>query len=259
MQKAAREAKMQTSWINPNTDYEDDLTGFVRGVTLDDETPGVLDDYGAALARAGFANRLSQLVLKITAPGVPDVYRGTELADLTLVDPDNRRPVDWARRRNQLDALERLVEDPDLAAVADLVATPDPTAYLYLTARLLRWRRAHPEAFAAAGYAGLDVEGPGADDWLAFARTPTDGPESAAPETSPDAAGSDAALLTIVARNPLSRDPEAEAHLPVPEELAGRRWTDVVTGQSIDPGAAIDLTERPVSVAVLASRLNRES
>ena len=254
MQKAAREAKMQTSWINPNTDYEDDLTAFVRGVTLDDETPRVLDDYGAALARAGFANRLSQLVLKITAPGVPDVYRGTELADLTLVDPDNRRPVDWARRREQLDALEELVEDPNPAAVADLVATPDPAAYLYLTARLLRWRRAHPEAFAATGYAGLDVEGPGAGDWLAFARTPTDGPESAAPETSPDATGSDAALLTVVARNPLSRDPEAEAHLPVPEELAGRRWTDVVTGQAVDPGAAIDLTELPTPVAVLASR-----
>lgn len=259
MEKAAREAKMQTSWINPNTDYEADLHRFVRGVTLDDETPRVLDDYGAALARAGFANRLSQLVLKITAPGVPDVYRGTELADLTLVDPDNRRPVDWARRREMLNDLDGLIEHPNPAAVADLVATPDPRAYLYVTARLLRWRRAHPEALAATGYAGLDVEGPGADDWLAFARTPTDGPESAAPETSPDPAGADAALLTIVARNPLSRDPEAEAHLPVPEELAGRRWTEVVTGQSMDPGATIDLTDLPTPVAVLASRLNRES
>jgi len=254
MQKAAREAKMQTSWINPNTEYEDDLINFVRGVTLDDETPSVLDEYGAAVARAGFANRLSQLTMKITAPGVPDIYRGTELDDLTLVDPDNRRPVDWARRRALLDGLEDLVENPEVNAVADLLSSPDPTAYLYVTARLLTWRRDHPDVFSATGYAGIEMEGAGAGDWIAFRRTASESSGAGAPEGGAHATGSPPTLLTAVARNPLSRDPEAEAHLPLPEEMVGRQWTEIVTGRAVDPGAAIELTELSIPVAVLASR-----
>ncbi|MEF8795855.1 MAG: malto-oligosyltrehalose synthase [Salinivenus sp.] len=243
MEKAAREAKQQTSWINPNEDYEADLAAFVEGVTTDAATPDVLDDFAVRLAEAGFANRLSQLTLKATAPGVPDVYRGTELADLSLVDPDNRRPVDWARRRAALNDLGPLLDDPSAEAVQALVDGPDPRAYLYLTARLLRWRRAHPTLAAAEGYTGLSPEGPGADDWLAFARF------------TGDADAPDAALLVVVARHPLTRDSDAPAPLPLPDGLADRAWTDVITGTALEVGNTLDLRALPTDQAAVLATL----
>ncbi|WP_263785059.1 malto-oligosyltrehalose synthase [Salinibacter grassmerensis] len=242
MEKAAREAKQQTSWINPDTDYEADLKAFVRGVTTDPETPTVLNDFAVRLAEAGFANRLSQLAMKCTAPGVPDVYRGTEGADLSLVDPDNRRPVDWEARRSALNALGPLLSDPSVAAVQDLFADPDPRAYLYLTARLLRWRRSHSALAAAEGYVELTPEGDGASNGFAFGRF-------TGPEDDPDAA-----LLTVVARYPLAHNRDAPASFPLPETLAKRCWTDVLTGTSIDAVDTIRQQHMPAApVAVLAS------
>ena len=117
---------------------------------------------------------------------------------------------------------------------------PNPRAYLYLTARLLRWRRNHPGLVAAEGYVDLMPEGDGADDWLAFGRF-TD------PEDDPDAA-----LLTIVARHPLTHDPEVPATLPLPDTLAGRTWTDVLTGRPFDIDDAINVQSLPLKqVAVL--------
>ena len=242
VEKAAREAKQQTSWINPNTDYEDDLEAFVRGVTTDPATPDVLDDFAVQLAEAGFANRLSQLAMKATAPGVPDIYRGTELADLSLVDPDNRRAVDWTARRSALDDLAPLLDDPDAEAVQSLFESPDPRAYLYLTARLLRWRRDHPDLVAAEGYVDLAPESESAEDWLAFGRfTGT--------EDDPGAA-----LLTVVARYPLTRTPDAPATLPLPDTLADRTWTDVVTGTPLDPDDTLDVQSLPTNqMAILAA------
>jgi len=239
MEKAVREAKQQTSWINPNTDYEEDLEGVVRGVTTDAATPGVLDDFATMLAEAGFANRLSQLAMKGTAPGVPDVYRGTEMADLSLVDPDNRRPVDWAARRTALDDLAPLLDDPSPDAVQNLFDEPDPRAYLYLTARLLRWRRAHPDLAAAEGYTDLVPEGEGADDWLAFARF------------TGDADDPDAAVLTVVARHPLTRDPEALATIPLPDPLADRSWSDVLTDADVDIEEALDVQGLPTDRTIV--------
>ncbi len=242
MEKAAREAKQQTSWINPNSEYEEDLKAFVRGVTTDPATPDVLDALAITLAEAGFFNRLSQLTMKGTAPGVPDVYRGTELADLSLVDPDNRRPVDWNARQTALDDLAPLLDGPSPDAVRDLFVEPNPQAYLYLTARLLRWRRAHPALASAEGYTDLTPEGEGANDWLAFARF-------TGPEEEPESA-----LLTIVSRNPLSRDADAPAALPIPDPLAGRTWIDVLTETPVEATDPLDLRALPTSqTAVLKS------
>jgi len=242
MEKAAREAKQKTSWISPDSDYEDDLEAFVRGVTTDPETPEIVNDFAGRLAEAGFANRLSQLAMKCTAPGVPDVYRGTEGADLSLVDPDNRRPVDWDAHRSALDDLAPLLDAPTAEAVRELFAEPDPRAYLYLTARLLRWRRAHPDLATAERYVDLTPEGNGADDWVGFGRV-------LGPEKHPDAA-----LLTVVARHPLTRDPEASATLPLPEGLTDRTWTDVLTGATVGTDEALDLQSLPTNRgAVLAT------
>ena len=100
MLKAAREAQVHTSWINPDPAYEDALQQFVRAA-LDASRPNpFLDDFATlreVVAHAGAINALAQQLLKLTAPGVPDIYQGTELWDQSLVDPDNRRPVDYAR------------------------------------------------------------------------------------------------------------------------------------------------------------------
>ncbi len=242
VEKASREAKQQTSWINPNADYEEDLEAFVRGVTTDPSTPDVLDAFAVRLAEAGFANRLSQLTLKGTAPGVPDVYRGTELADLSLVDPDNRRPVDWNHRQTILDDLAPLIDQPNADAVRALFDEPDPRAYLYLTARLLRWRRSHPTLAAAEGYLDLSPTGEGADDWLAFARIAGDDVEV------------DAAALTIVSRNPLTRTLNAPAHLPLPDDLANQTWTDVLTDTALDLDDTLDLRTLPTDQAAVLTR-----
>ncbi len=102
MVKAARERKLETSWSNPNPDYEAALERYVRGA-LDASRPNPFlaefHAFVAGLARDGAITSLAQLVLKLSVPGVPDIYQGGELWDFSLVDPDNRRPVDWAARR----------------------------------------------------------------------------------------------------------------------------------------------------------------
>ena len=110
MLKAAREAQVHTSWVNPDPAYEDALQQFVRAA-LDASRPNpFLDDFATlreVVAHAGAINALAQQLLKLTAPGVPDIYQGTELWDQSLVDPDNRRPVDYAGRTRLLRGLAR--------------------------------------------------------------------------------------------------------------------------------------------------------
>ena len=175
MRKAAREAKIHTSWISPNEAYEEALETFVA--RLLDPAPGnrFLDDFIAfqrPVARLGAVNSLAQSVLKITAPGIPDFYQGTELWDLSLVDPDNRRPVDFARRRDALDALVTRIEGQDLGALASALLEDwvDGRVKLYVLHRALDCRRADAELFRAGAYVSLPVLGAAADYICAFAR-----------------------------------------------------------------------------------------
>src|SRR5262249_24384026 len=101
MRKAVREGKQQTSWLDPDSEYERGLDGFIAGALDPARSPVFLKSFGAFAARTallGALNSLSQLSLKLTMPGVPDIYQGTELWDLSFVDPDNRRPVDFKTR-----------------------------------------------------------------------------------------------------------------------------------------------------------------
>jgi (1->4)-alpha-D-glucan 1-alpha-D-glucosylmutase len=172
MVKAVREGKEQSSWSYPNEAYEAGLQHFVRGV-LDAARPNpFLVDFAAFIglvARPAAIASLAQLVLKLTVPGVPDIYQGGELFDFSLVDPDNRRPVDWQQRRVLLDAVAG-------ARAADLGALwQDGREKLFVTAGLLALRRANPELFAAGDYQPVEiVPGPdgggNADRLCAFAR-----------------------------------------------------------------------------------------
>ncbi|HEX9627877.1 MAG TPA: malto-oligosyltrehalose synthase [Acidiferrobacterales bacterium] len=180
MIKAVREAKVHTSWINPNADYERALTGFVQALLDEPERNPFLADFrplAREAARCGYYNSLSQTLLKLTAPGVPDIYQGNELWDFSLVDPDNRRPVDYARREALLAELEGWDREPDqLAGRAHglLDSLDDGRAKLHLTRRLLNFRRDHWKRLRDADYQPLAVGGERADHVCAFARTRDD-------------------------------------------------------------------------------------
>jgi (1->4)-alpha-D-glucan 1-alpha-D-glucosylmutase len=125
----------------------------------------------AGIATAGLCNALAQLVLKVTVPGVPDIYQGTELWDFTLVDPDNRRPVDFAARRAFLDELRGLEGDALRARIAAARSRPaDGALKLLVASRALGHRRRHREVYETGAYLPLTVEGPHARHVIAFAR-----------------------------------------------------------------------------------------
>lgn len=167
MAKALKEAKMNTSWIQPNEPWDSAMSDFVAR-TLDPSPknkflPSFLS-FAEEIARLGAINSLSQVALKLTAPGVPDIYQGNEIWDFSLVDPDNRRPVDYERRRELLRSLEG-------AAPAELLQQwPDGRIKLFLTQRLLRLRREHPALFQRGAYLPLTVTGAFAENCVAFAR-----------------------------------------------------------------------------------------
>lgn len=164
--KAAREGKQETSWTAPNEKYEAALDGYI-GALLDPARSGAfLDSFGAFAARTsliGALNSLSQLTLKVLGSGIPDIYQGTEYWDLSLVDPDNRRPVDFARRAAGLEK-----PGDDWPALAE--AWRDGRIKLHLLRKLLDIRQHHADLFRRGDYIGLDVSGPDADHVIAFAR-----------------------------------------------------------------------------------------
>ncbi|MGF1527273.1 MAG: malto-oligosyltrehalose synthase [Candidatus Competibacterales bacterium] len=177
--KALREAKVHTSWINPNAAYEQAVVGFLQAVTpaRDGKCPRYWGEFAAlltAVARLGYFNGLTQVALKLTSPGVPDLYQGCELWNFSLVDPDNRRPVDFQRRQALLDELFLLADDPKAlgAALPTWLAAPeDDRLKLLVVQRLLGLRRRHSELFQWGDYRPLNAVGERGDHVVAFERT----------------------------------------------------------------------------------------
>ncbi|SDY01674.1 maltooligosyl trehalose synthase [Modestobacter sp. DSM 44400] len=159
VEKAAREAGTSTTWTDPVQEFENELHALADGAYDDPTTAAEIEDFVARIAPFGRSNSLSQKLLQLTMPGVPDVYQGTELWDLSLVDPDNRRPVDYDLRRSQLSRLDEGWVPP----VDDTGA-----AKLLVVSRVLRHRRDVPEAFA--GYTPVEASGSAADSVVAFDR-----------------------------------------------------------------------------------------
>jgi (1->4)-alpha-D-glucan 1-alpha-D-glucosylmutase len=176
MIKALREAKVNTSWTSPNARYEDLVRGFVNDALADGgRNPFVddLDEFVHALALPGFLNSLGQTLLKLTSPGVPDIYQGNEIWDFSLVDPDNRRPVDYARRSELLDGLEAAAADPERARALPhelLSSIADGRAKLWVTSRTLRLRAELPTLFERGAYVPIEARGTRAEHTCAFAR-----------------------------------------------------------------------------------------
>jgi (1->4)-alpha-D-glucan 1-alpha-D-glucosylmutase len=165
--KAAREGKQETSWLNPNVAYEAGLKTFIGRIldrSVSAEFLGALETLAQRIALLGALNSLSQITLKATMPGVPDFYQGTEFWDLSLVDPDNRRPVDFAERAAALSALET----PDWERLAQ--SWPNGHLKLAWTRHLLKLRTELADVFADGDYVPLAVSGPHRDHVIAFAR-----------------------------------------------------------------------------------------
>lgn len=174
LSKALREAKFRTSWTNPNAAYEAAAVGFVRTILSSrNEGPFVreLRAFAHECATLGALSSIAQVTLKLTSPGVPDIYQGCELWDLSLVDPDNRRPVDYAARHAAIREMHERVERGEAGELAnELLRTwPDGRVKLYVTWRLLRLRR-DAGAFFEADYTPLETTGTRADHIVAFAR-----------------------------------------------------------------------------------------
>jgi malto-oligosyltrehalose synthase len=172
MLKAAREAKLYTSWTSVNAEYEQALAQFVRAALDRREGNLFLADFCALerrIVRFGLLNALTQTLLKLTAPGVPDIYQGNEVWDFSLVDPDNRRPVDYAERRR---LLEELASEPASPRHASALAErlSDPRCKLFLHHRALEFRREHEALFAHGQYLPLKVAGARAHHLCAYAR-----------------------------------------------------------------------------------------
>lgn len=177
MEKATHEAKAHTSWINPVAEYDAAVRDFTSAVLADHPKNRFLVDFcrfHEVVVNWGLYSALSQTLLKLTSPGVPDIYQGQELWDFSLVDPDNRRPVDFAHRRKLLTRLRKDVGRNDrsiLSLARQLAQDPrDPRLKLFVTWRVLQFRRQHPDIFRLGDYVPLDVTGPRARHICAFAR-----------------------------------------------------------------------------------------
>jgi (1->4)-alpha-D-glucan 1-alpha-D-glucosylmutase len=224
--KAAREAKVRTTWLEPRRAYEEALLSFVDDC-LDPARSstflGSLDRFAHLVTRAGATNSIAQTLLKLTVPGVPDIYQGTELVDLSLADPDNRRPIDFARRIALLGAMGRA--DSRRALLRELVRDwPDDRAKLLVTAEALALRKALPAVFEEGAYLPLAAVGERAGHAVAFARR----------------AGEDwvivvvprlTARLTRGGRPPIGARPWGDTAVLLPED-APRLWTDVLSGET---------------------------
>jgi (1->4)-alpha-D-glucan 1-alpha-D-glucosylmutase len=246
MLKAVREAKVLTSWTAQDTAYEAAIESFTRGALDAGRSGAFLADFGAVsqpLLVAGALNSLAQMSIKLAAPGVPDIYQGAEAWELSLVDPDNRRPVDFDRLAGQLD--EAAAASPATLLAAWRSGLPK----LHLVSRGLALRRARPRLFAEGTYLPLAVSGPQARHAVALARV-----------------REDAALVAILPRLPHALlDGMGVPHVPaerwrgtiveLPELLDGRDWQDWLAGEAFLADGRVDL-ERALAnfpVALLAT------
>ena len=172
--KAVREAKVHTAWLRPDEDYENGFVDFVTAIL----TPGKdnlfldkLQHFQKKVAEYGIYNALAQLLIKMTAPGVPDFYQGTELWDLSLVDPDNRRPVDYAKRLEMLESVQTQWQKQPAALIKDLLKKRmDGRIKLFLTTRGLAARNYFRNVFRGGLYQPLTVTGEQSEHVIAYAR-----------------------------------------------------------------------------------------
>jgi (1->4)-alpha-D-glucan 1-alpha-D-glucosylmutase len=229
MIKASREAKVHSSWIRPNEPYEKALRNFVQ-VTLSSDTGNAFlrefVPFQKMIAWYGIINSLVQTTLKATTPGIPDFYQGSEIWDFSLVDPDNRRPVDFELRIKLLDEITARENDPTL--IEELVSKPqDGRIKMFLIHKLLVFRRRLEILFANGRYVPLLVNGTHQDSVVAFMRNTS---ESLAIVVVPR-------MMTKVVKYgqmPFGRGVWGDTAIRVPVELIGRILKNCLTSDTIE-------------------------
>jgi (1->4)-alpha-D-glucan 1-alpha-D-glucosylmutase len=248
MLKALREGKVHTSWMNPNESYEQAVMTFIANVLEPGKRNSFLQSFLAfqpTISEFGLYNSLSQLMLKITCPGVPDFYQGTELWDFSLVDPDNRRPVDFDLRAELLSQLQKSCT----AAGADrrplvqelLANRKDGRIKLYITMTALNYRKLHSELFQQGEYVPLATHGTKRDHLYAYTRLHTNqAVVLAVPRLI-------ATLIPDAKAPPIGPDVWGDTKLTVPSWRDGSLYRNLFTGETLATSAAGD--DQSLSVA----------
>ncbi len=245
--KAIREAKVHTAWLKPAVEYEDRYLTFIARILADDE--GFLSSFipfQRKVSWYGIINSLTQVLVKITCPGVPDIYQGCELWDLSMVDPDNRRPADFAQRQALLASIRERIDDARLPLLRELRDTvTDGRIKLFLTHQALSVRRDYHDLFLYGDYQPLAVSGRREQHLLAFARHHERGwAVSVAPRFA----------VSLVRENQLPLGAEVWEDTTVTLPAGPSQWRDLLTGTTIparDRQQAADiLSEFPVALLV---------
>jgi (1->4)-alpha-D-glucan 1-alpha-D-glucosylmutase len=244
MRKSIREAKVHSTWASPNIEYEDAVLSFIDDALTPIESRAFLAEFlpfQLRVARLGVENSLVQTVLKLTVPGVPDMFQGSELWDLSLVDPDNRRPIDYQLRMQSLDNLEAASYP-----VQDLMVNwQDGKIKLFVIWRILQVRAEDPALFECGEYEPLLTEGPKADQLCGFARL-----------------YENRALLVLTARFPARRELDSSwsgTRTATPERIGSKTFRNIFTGMkfsSTDLEGDLDLVFDGLAVAVLTTELH---
>ncbi len=209
MEKAAREAKEQTSWTQQNKEFEDAMRAFIERIYDSAEFIADLEELVSRILLPGRINSLTQTLLKCTVPGVPDNYQGSEIWDLHLVDPDNRGPIDYERRRTMLAELEAGIPAEEILNRMD-----DGLPKLWVVYKAMHLRRDHPEWFGGdSAYLPMAVDGPRQDHLVAYSRSEN---------------------VAVIA-------PRWNVKLggnfgPTTVELPGGSWQNILTGEGFDGG-----------------------
>jgi (1->4)-alpha-D-glucan 1-alpha-D-glucosylmutase len=234
MLKAVREAKVNTSWISPNLPYEENLMKFIDALLSPSSSNYFWVDFETfqkKISTFGMVNSLSQTLLKITCPGIPDFYQGTELWDLSLVDPDNRRPVNFEIRSKKLAELKKRMEmaGSSLAEFARALIREwrDGSIKLYVTLKTLHFRRENHLLFQEGSYVPLAGSGDLKEHLCAFARRRD---EEVVLVLVPR-------FLTRLVRNPdempLGESVWGDSSVILPVEIPGKTFRNIFTGETL--------------------------
>lgn len=248
--KAVREAKVHTAWLHPDTDYEQNFVTFVDKLLADEadnEFLASLRSFQQKITYYGMLNSLSQTLLKFTCPGVPDIYQGTEMWDLSLVDPDNRRRVDYQHRLHELEQLQAWREQNLAELLANMLSySHDGRVKLYLISQTLTALREYQDIFQQGDYTPVSVSGKYADHVVAFARR----------------AGDAIALIIVprflttlieVGKMPLGKEVWQDTILELTNNNV-TEWIDIFTKQSLPHSSKLPvakiLTQFPVALLI---------
>jgi (1->4)-alpha-D-glucan 1-alpha-D-glucosylmutase len=241
MLKAIREAKKNTSWLNRNAEYEGAVSSFVRALLKPGGQNRFLDDFlpfQRRVARFGLWNSLSQTLLKLTSPGVPDIYQGTELWDFSLVDPDNRRPVDYTRRERLFESTRELGDASRDRSLERLLETPeDGQLKLFLIWKTLCLRKQQAGVFQQGEYQPLEVRGAKANHVVAFIRKSE---KASILVVVPRLV---AGLLTDVDIPPIGPRVWDDTRITLPDYGGRNKCRNVFTGKLLNSATQISLAE----------------